>query len=174
MNRVEVCTADHKPRAELKYGCRRAQELRSFLDNEPCSSAACSEKEQEEFHEITKASPCGASGVSCLSEAYNLMGIQGPRRLRHETQQTRSVSGWQTQVLGKQASFVYWVQMNAVFCGSQALEKPPKSQEKTQKLDVDLSPASLKAGLDRLQTSPGECNICCGVMRFKKEPSGRC
>ena len=35
--------------------------------------------------------------------------------------------------------------MNAVFCGSQALEKPPKSPEKRlRSLDVDLSLASLK------------------------------
>ena len=59
--------------------------------------------------------------------------------------------------------------MNAVFCGSQALAKPPKSPEKRlRSLDVDLSLASLKAGLDRLQTSPGECNICCGVTLQKR------
>ena len=48
---------------------------------------------------------------STLSEAYNQIGIQGPRRLRHEKQQTWSISGAETHVLGKRAGvhfFVYW------------------------------------------------------------------
>ena len=62
--------------------------------------------------------PRGASGVSYLSEAYNQIGIQGPRRLRHEKQQTPSVFGTESHYIGKRVSvhfFCIVVQMNSAF-----------------------------------------------------------
>ena len=70
------------------------------------------------MNQVTKASPRGASGVSYLSEAYNQIGIQGPRRLRHEKQQTPSVFGTESHFIGKRVGvhfFCIVVQMNTAF-----------------------------------------------------------
>ena len=70
------------------------------------------------MNQVTKASPRGASGVSYLSEAYNQIGIQGPRGLRHEKQQTPSVFGTESHYIGKRVSvhfFCIVVQMNSAF-----------------------------------------------------------
>ena len=76
-----------------------------------------------------ESSPLRASGVSYLSEAYNLKGIQGPRRLRHETSKPGRFPVAKHRFWGNGLAFislVYWVQMNAVLCGSQATKKPPR------------------------------------------------
>ena len=62
--------------------------------------------------------------------------------------------------------------MNAVFCGSQATKKPPK--KKLRSLDVDLSPASLKAGLDRLRlVSATSVVLSCASKKSPPEDANR-